>query len=64
MRRTYLRLIEDQSKVKVAERTLPLAGDQAKGHVWFVTLAVGFAGVFYFWYYYFGDDWWRGLAGG
>jgi hypothetical protein len=56
----YLRLIENQAKVKVVQH----AHNADLGHVWFGALAVIFAGVFYFWAYYFWGDWWRVLTGG
>jgi hypothetical protein len=64
VQKRYLQLIENQSKVKVAERNLPLARNIEVSNVWFVTLATVFAGAFYFWGYYFWDDWWRALTGG
>ena len=60
MPKLYRHLIEDQSKIKVMAQ----AHDASKDTVWFVTLAAAFAGAFYFFGYYFGDDLWRVLAGG
>lgn len=60
MSRRYRQLIESQAKVKVAAHTHDLTTDQ----VWFITLAATFAGVFYFFGYYFGGDLWRALVGG
>ena len=53
-------LIEQQAQIKVAQRTQ----DADLSAVWFGTLAVFTAGVFYFWAYYFWGDWWRVLTGG
>jgi hypothetical protein len=63
MRKEHLQLIQDQARVKVAERVFPAVDHETKGYILFVTLASVFAGVFYFWYYYWGDLW-RVLAGG
>ena len=60
MSQRYRRLIEDQPKIKVVAQ----AHDASTDTVWFVTLAATFAGVFYFFSYYFGGDLWRVLAGG
>ncbi|MCQ3976866.1 MAG: hypothetical protein DPW09_25850 [Anaerolineae bacterium] len=54
------RLIKNQPQVKVVAHT----HDNSKDTVWFVTLAAAFAGVFYFFGYYFWGDLWRVLAGG
>jgi hypothetical protein len=55
-------LIENQAKIKVVAQAHNASADNK---VWFVTLAAFFAGVFYFWaYYFFGDEVWRVLAGG
>jgi len=54
------RLVKNQPQVKVVAHT----HDNSKDTVWFVTLAAAFAGVFYFFGYYFWGDLWRVLAGG
>ncbi|MBE7469231.1 MAG: hypothetical protein HS114_08855 [Anaerolineales bacterium] len=54
------RLVKNQPQVKVVAHTQ----DNSKDTVWFVTLAAAFAGVFYFFGYYFWGDLWRVLAGG
>jgi hypothetical protein len=54
-------LIENQPKIKVAAPVQPAASD----NYWFATLAIFFAGVFYFWaYYFFGEIGWRVFSGG
>jgi len=58
--RRYLHHLENQAKVKVVQH----AQDIDLRSFWFAALAVVFAGVFYFWAYYFGGDWWRVLTGG
>jgi hypothetical protein len=60
MSKHYHHLIKNQSKVKVMAQ----AHDTSKNDVWFVALAATFAGVFYFFSYYFWGDLWRVLAGG
>ena len=52
--------IKNQPQVKVVAQS----HDNSKDTVWFVTLAAAFAGVFYFFGTYFGDDLWRVLTGG
>lgn len=55
------RLIENQTKVQVVAQAHNSNTDKVR----FVTLATAFAGVFYFFAYYFwGNDLWRVLAGG
>ncbi|MCK6629017.1 MAG: hypothetical protein L6R45_28040 [Anaerolineae bacterium] len=54
------RLVKNQPQVKVVAHT----HDNSKDTVWFVTLAAAFAGVFYFFGYYFWGDLWRVLTGG
>jgi hypothetical protein len=54
------RFIEKQAQVKVVAH----AHDANADKVLFVTLAAAFAGVFYFFAYYFWSDLWRVLAGG
>jgi hypothetical protein len=53
------RLVKNQPQVKVVAHT----HDNSKDTV-FVALAVAFAGVFYFFGYYFWGNLWRVLAGG
>lgn len=54
-------LIENQPKVKVAAQAQSTAPD----NYWPATLAVFFAGVFYFFaYYFFGEIGWRVFSGG
>lgn len=60
MPKHYRQLIKNQPQVKVVAQ----AHDTSKDHAWFVTLAAAFAGVFYFFGYYFWGDLWRVLAGG
>ena len=62
MSRRYRQLIANQAKVKVVAQ----AHDTSVANkVWFVTLAAFFAGVFYFFgYYFWGSVVWRVLAGG
>jgi len=61
MSKRYRHLIENQSKVKVMAQAHDAASDKA----WFAMLAAVFAGIFYFFgYYFFGSNWWRVLAGG
>jgi hypothetical protein len=59
MTKQIRRLIEDQAKVVAHTH------DANADKVWFVTLAAAFAGVFYFYAYYFwGNGLWRVLTGG
>jgi hypothetical protein len=60
MSKQYNQFPENQPKVKVAVQTR----DTGSSNAWFVTLAVFFAGVFYFWGYYFWAVLWRVLTGG
>lgn len=60
MPKRYRHLIKNQSQVKVMAQ----AHNTSEDRVWFVTLAAAFAGVFYFFGYYFWGDLWRVLAGG
>ncbi|MFN8457045.1 MAG: hypothetical protein U0401_20670 [Anaerolineae bacterium] len=60
MSKRIRRLIENQTEVKVVAQ----AYDNNMDKVRFITLATAFAGVFYFFGYYFGSDWWRVLTGG
>jgi hypothetical protein len=57
MRRRYLYLLKDQSKVKVEKRAYR---PEDLNIVWFTTLAAAFASFFYF----FGEILWRALMGG
>ncbi len=50
MSRQLRHLIENQAKVQVAQH----AQEDVSGFVWFATLAAVAAGVFYFWFYFFG----------
>ena len=52
--------INDEIQVKVIAQTR----DHGLGMVWYLTLAAIFAGVFYFWGYYFWAFLGRVLAGG
>jgi Kef-type K+ transport system membrane component KefB len=52
--------IKNQPQVKVIAHS----HDNSKDTVWFVTLAAAFAGVFYFFGYYFWHTVWRVLMGG
>ncbi len=62
MSRRYHQLIENQAKVRVVAQAHDASADHK---VWFMTLAAFFAGVFYFFgYYFWGDEVWRVLAGG
>jgi hypothetical protein len=58
--RQLRQLIENQPQVKVAQHVQDSSVNQAL----FVTLAFTFAGVFYFFGYYFWDTVWRVLMGG
>lgn len=60
MPKRYRHLIKNQPQIKVVAHT----HDNSKNTVWFVTLAAAFAGVFYFFSYYFWYDVWRVLIGG
>jgi hypothetical protein len=53
-------LADHQPRAKVTVS----AHDAASARAWFVTLAIAFAGVFYFWGYYFWAHLWRVLTGG
>jgi hypothetical protein len=53
-------LIKNQPQVKVAQHVQ----DDSINNVWVATLAFIFAGVFYFYgYYFFGETVWRVLVG-
>ena len=60
MSRRLRQLIENQPKVKVAQH----AHDAGWDKTWFAALAAIFAGVFYFFGYYFWGTLWRALTGG
>lgn len=61
MSRRSRHLIETQPKVKVVAQAHTGASD----NYWFATLAIFFAGVFYFFgYYFFGEILWRAFSGG
>lgn len=53
-------LIKNQAQVKVAQQ----AHDNTVDNLLYGTLAVAFAGVFYFFGFYFWDTVWRVLTGG
>lgn len=60
MSRRFRHLIENQPNIKVIAQ----AHDATDDKLWFTTLVIFLAGVFYFFGYYFGSDLWRVLAGG
>ncbi len=61
MSRQHRQLIANQAKIKVVAQ----AHDASVANkVWFVTLAAFFAGVFYFFGYYWWNEVGRVLAGG
>jgi hypothetical protein len=60
MSRQLRRLIKNQPRIKVAQHVHDNSTDKV---AWFVTLAFAFAGVFYFFGYYFWGTVWRVLSG-
>ena len=60
MSKRLRRLIENQPQIIVAQHT----HDNTMDKVWYATLAALFAGVFYFFGYYFGGTLWHALTGG
>ena len=60
MSKRIRRLIENQAEVKVVAQAHNINTDRVR----FITLAAAFAGVFYFFDYYFGSYCWRLVAGG
>jgi hypothetical protein len=60
MSKRLQRLLQNQPRVKVAQHTQ----NNSQVNIWFAALATFFAGVFYFFGYYFWDTLWRALTGG
>ncbi len=60
MSKRLRRLIESQPQIKVAQHTQ----SNDANNVWFAALATLFAGVFYFFSYYFWGALWHALSGG
>jgi hypothetical protein len=60
MSKQLQRHLQNRPRVKVAHHT----HHNNLNTIWFTALATFFAGVFYFWGYYFGGTLWRALTGG